>query len=127
MKDLGESPFVHQMGDGPPVMNDPGLTVMTWLSIGLNLLFPLLLAILSNTDDSPYSVLMIVPILQAAFRFPVATVASVVAVASCFNFLWVWFGIVRDIAALSGRNTENDVLLDFLAKFQPAKRSTKKR
>ena len=65
-------------------------TIVTWSSIGFHLCLGLLLSVLSDTRDSPYFVLMLIPILQAAFRFPVITVAGVVGVASAFNFLWIW-------------------------------------
>jgi len=71
------------------------LTQITWTSIALNLLVAVLLAVLSDTEDSPYYILMIVPVLQSAFRFPVITVAGVVTVAGCFNFLWVWLYFQR--------------------------------
>ncbi len=66
------------------------LAMVTWATIAVNLALALLLSVLSNTEDSPYFVLMIVPILQAAFRFSIVTVSSVVAFATVFNFTWVW-------------------------------------
>jgi signal transduction histidine kinase len=66
------------------------LTFVTWTSIGFNLCLGLLLSVLSNTRDSPYFVLMLIPILQAAFRFPILTLTGVVGVASAFNFVWIW-------------------------------------
>ena len=71
------------------------LAAITWAAILVNLTLAFTLAVLSNTDDSPYYVLMIVPILQAAFRFPIAVLSGVVTLAGCLNFLWVWFYFQR--------------------------------
>jgi hypothetical protein len=45
------------------------LATITWTSILTNLGLAFVLSVFSNTDDSPYYVLMIVPILQAASGF----------------------------------------------------------
>jgi signal transduction histidine kinase len=67
------------------------LAAITWASILVNLTSAFLLSVLSNNDDSPYYILMIVPILQAAFRFPIATLTGVITIAGGLNFLWIWF------------------------------------
>jgi two-component system sensor histidine kinase HydH len=44
----------------------------------------------TNHEDSQYFALMIIPILEAAFRFSLSTTIVVVAVADALNFYWVW-------------------------------------
>lgn len=66
------------------------LVLLTWASILLNLTLAVLLARLTDHEDSPYFVLTVVPILEAAFRFHLITVLGVVSIASFYNFIWVW-------------------------------------
>ena len=66
------------------------LVLLTWASILLNLTLAVLLARLTDHEDSPYFVLTVVPILEAAFRFHLVTVLGVVSIASFYNFIWVW-------------------------------------
>ncbi len=66
------------------------LVLLTWASILLNLTLAVLLARLTDHEDSPYFVLTVIPILEAAFRFHLVTVLGVVSVASFYNVIWVW-------------------------------------
>lgn len=66
------------------------LVLLTWASILLNLTLAVLLARLTDHEDSPYFALTVIPILEAAFRFHLATVLGVVSVAGFYNFIWVW-------------------------------------
>jgi len=66
------------------------LVLLTWASILLNLTLAVLLARLTDHEDSPYFVLTVVPILEAAFRFHLITVLGVVFVSGFYNFVWVW-------------------------------------
>ena len=66
------------------------LAALTWASIVVNLGLAILLAGLTDHEDSPYVVLMVVPILEAAFRFKLVKVLGVVTVADLSLFLWVW-------------------------------------
>lgn len=59
-------------------------------SIWINLLFALLLSRLADFQDSHYVVLMVIPIVAAAFRYPLAGVAFVVLSAASATFLEVW-------------------------------------
>lgn len=81
------------------VLSEPlsmrALAAITWASILGNLTIAFFLCIFSNSDDSPYYVLMIVPILQAAFRFPIGILSAVVTLAGFLNFLWVWYYFQR--------------------------------
>jgi signal transduction histidine kinase len=69
----------------------PALAAITWASIVGNLAIAFSLSVFSNSDDSPYYVLMIVPVLQAAFRFPLGILSGVIVLAGCLNFVWVWY------------------------------------
>ncbi len=64
--------------------------LLTWGSITVNLALAALLSELTDHEDSPYFVLMIVPVLQAAFRFPLLSLSSVMLAANFLNFFWVW-------------------------------------
>jgi signal transduction histidine kinase len=66
------------------------LTVLTWGSITVNVAVAILLGALTDHEDSPYVVLMVVPILQAAFRFELPMVLGVVVIADVSLFLRVW-------------------------------------
>lgn len=66
------------------------LVLLTWASILLNLTLAVLLARLTDHEDSPYFVLTVIPILEAAFRFHLITVLGVVSVSAIYNFVWVW-------------------------------------
>ena len=71
------------------------LAALTWSSIAVNLGIAILLAGLTNHEDSPYSVLMVVPILAAAFRYELTTVLTVVVAAGASLFFWVWLFFQR--------------------------------
>ena len=71
-------------------LSTAALATFTWSSIVVNLGAAILLAGLTNHEDSPYCVLMVVPILQAAFRYELTTVLTVVAIGDLSLFFWVW-------------------------------------
>jgi two-component system, NtrC family, sensor histidine kinase HydH len=66
------------------------LISVTWASVIFNICLALLLSELTDHEDSPYFVLMISPILEAAFRFRFPAVISTVSVANFFTFFWIW-------------------------------------
>jgi signal transduction histidine kinase len=66
------------------------LLVLTWASIVVNLGLAILLADLTDHEDSPYFVLMAVPLLEAAFRLELAPVLAVITVADLSLFFGVW-------------------------------------
>lgn len=66
------------------------LAALTWSSIVVNLGVAILLSALTNHEDSPYFVLILVPILEAALRFELLSVVMVVAVADLSLFFLVW-------------------------------------
>jgi signal transduction histidine kinase len=49
-----------------------------------------LIAAATNHEDSQYFALMIIPILEAAFRFSLLATMVVVAIADALSFFWVW-------------------------------------
>jgi signal transduction histidine kinase len=67
-----------------------GMTLLSWASICFNILLAILLGGVTNREDTQYFVVMIVPILVAAFRLTLPPTLAIVAVVDCVNFFWVW-------------------------------------
>jgi signal transduction histidine kinase len=63
--------------------------VVVWASISLNIGLSLLLTFLTNREDSPYFVLLVLPVLQAAYRLSFGACIGVIAVADSVTFFWV--------------------------------------
>ena len=63
---------------------------LTWCSILLNLLLSFFASVLTDRADSHYFVLMVVPVLVAAFRLPLVSTLAVAAATSLLDFLWIW-------------------------------------
>lgn len=72
------------------LLNDPEMKVLTWSSILLNLSLALVLTVINDHEDSPYFVLMIIPVLESAFRSRLFVVIGVVGLAAYLNFFFVW-------------------------------------
>ncbi len=66
------------------------ISVHIHLSILINITFAFLASISGGTADSHYSVLMIIPILSAAYRFNLVRTLVVTAVTIVLTFLEVW-------------------------------------
>jgi signal transduction histidine kinase len=66
------------------------MALLTWYSIFFNISLAGLLQYATNRQDAQYFVIMVVPVLVAAFRLNLAPTIGVVAVVDCINFLWVW-------------------------------------
>lgn len=68
------------------------LAVLTWASIAFNIALASALAILTDKEDTPYFVLMVVAVLEAAFRFELPAIIGVV-IAVDFGLFWQvhWF------------------------------------
>jgi len=62
---------------------------LTFSSIAVNSILTFIAAA-TNHEDSQYFALMIIPILEAAFRLSFFATIMVVAVADTLNFYWVW-------------------------------------
>lgn len=66
------------------------IVILTWASVALNLALAVALTVLNDHGDSPYFVLMVVPVLETAFRFQLPSVIGVVGVTTYLNFFLVW-------------------------------------
>ena len=66
------------------------INIHVYLSVVLNVAFAFLASILSGIPDSHYSVLMIIPIISAAYRFSLPRTMVVVVVAIVLTMLEVW-------------------------------------
>jgi two-component system, NtrC family, sensor histidine kinase HydH len=62
-------------------------SALTWLTIGLNTVLAIALELLTWGFDNQYFVLMVVPVLVAAFRLDLWRAAAVIAAADLVNFL----------------------------------------
>ena len=67
-----------------------GIALLSWSSIGFNILLALVLAEVTNRADTQYFILMVVPILVAAFRLALPATLAVVALVDFINFFGVW-------------------------------------
>jgi signal transduction histidine kinase len=73
----------------PAQITRPLVVTLTCSSIAVNSLLTFVAAT-TNHEDSQYFALMIIPILEAAFRLSLLGTAVVVAIADILNFYWVW-------------------------------------
>lgn len=67
------------------------LAALTWASIAFNIALASMLAILTDKEDTPYFVIMVVAVLEAAFRFELVAIIGVVTVVDISLFLQVWW------------------------------------
>jgi signal transduction histidine kinase len=67
------------------------ITTLTWTSILANMALAFVLAALSNRQDLQYFALLVVPVLESAFRLPWIATVGVVLVAGLLDFFWVWW------------------------------------
>ena len=68
------------------------LAVLTWVSIALNITLAFVLSILTDKEDTPYFALLVVPVLESAFRFKLPSILTVVTVVDASLFWQVrWF------------------------------------
>ena len=72
-----------------------GMTLLSWASICFYILLAILLGAVTNREDTQYFIIMIVPILVAAFRLTLPPTLAIVAVVDCINFFWVWHFALR--------------------------------
>jgi signal transduction histidine kinase len=83
---------------------------LTYASVMLNLTLAALLAILTDNDDTPYSVLMVTPILIAAIRCPLSSLVAVIGFADFLNFFGLWRYFQRHPPAELGEYLEATIL-----------------
>lgn len=73
----------------PTTVSAKMVLFVTIASIGVNSVMTLVAAA-TNHERSQYFALMIVPVLEAAFRFSLAGTVLVVAIADSLTFFWIW-------------------------------------
>ena len=73
-----------------PSLSQTLADVIVWISIFLNIGLALLLTVMTNRGESPYFVLLALPVLQAAYRFRLLTCIVVIIVSDSMTFFWVW-------------------------------------
>lgn len=67
-----------------------GMAFLSWGAICFNILLAVLLGSITNREDTQCFVIMIVPILVAAFRLTLGPTLAVVTAIDCINLFWVW-------------------------------------
>lgn len=67
------------------------LAALTWASIIFNVGLATMLAVLTDKEDTPYFALMVVAVLEAAFRFDLFAIVGVVGVVDFSLFWQVWW------------------------------------
>ncbi len=71
-------------------LSEAGADAIVWSSLCLNIGLAILLSFLTDRGDSPYFVLLALPVLQAAYRFRLPTLIGVILVSDLMTFFWVW-------------------------------------
>jgi two-component system, NtrC family, sensor histidine kinase HydH len=71
------------------------INLHTHLSIWLNIIFAFIASVFGGTADSHYSVLMIIPIIQAAYHFNLAKTLGIVALTIILTFIEIWIYFYR--------------------------------
>ena len=66
------------------------VATLTWTSIVVTITLSTILAVLTDAEDTPYFVLMIVAVLEAAFRFELPAILGVITAAAASLFWQVW-------------------------------------
>lgn len=66
------------------------MALLTWYTIAFNIFLGGLLQNATNRQNAQYFVIMVIPVLVAAFRLDLAPTVIVIALVDCINFLWVW-------------------------------------
>jgi signal transduction histidine kinase len=73
-----------------PLLSKVSANFIAWASIAFNLGLALLLTLLTNREDSPYFVLLALPVLQAAYRLSLSACIGVLVLSDAMTFFWVW-------------------------------------
>lgn len=85
--------WVQKLDDN---VNSKLIDIHTHFSIWLNIAFAFIASFLGGTADSHYSVLMIIPIITAAYRYNLPRTILVVCVTIALTFLEVWLYFKRN-------------------------------
>ena len=68
------------------------LATLTWASIALNITLAFVLSVLTDKEDTPYFALMVIAVLEAAFRFELPAILGVITAVDVSLFWQVrWF------------------------------------
>jgi signal transduction histidine kinase len=68
-----------------------GIALLSWSAISFNILLAVALADITDREDTQYFILMVVPVLVAAFRLGLLPTLAVIGVVDFINFFWVWY------------------------------------
>jgi len=68
-----------------------GIALLSWSLICLNILLALVLAEVTSRPDTQYFILLVVPVLVAAFRMALLPTLGVIVLVDFINFFWVWY------------------------------------
>jgi signal transduction histidine kinase len=74
------------LGTARNVTSERADTILTWWPIALNAVLATTLSIIEAGDDHQSFILMVVPVIEAAFRFNLPTVVAIIAYADFLNF-----------------------------------------
>jgi len=66
-----------------------GLQILTSGSVVLNFVLAFTAALLTNRPDAQYFVLLVMPIIEAAFTFSLLSTLGITTIAGMLNFLWI--------------------------------------
>ncbi|HLH09108.1 MAG TPA: ATP-binding protein [Terriglobales bacterium] len=70
-------------------VSDRAVTFLTLCSVASNLLLAIVFAMLTNRQDSPYWVLLVMPAVESAFRFSLLPTVAVAVLGASLSLLWV--------------------------------------
>lgn len=85
--ELGELIWLHKSRQ---ILGPAGRMLLTGFSIAMNLGLAAALEHLSNRQDILYFIVMVLPVLEAAFRLSLVSMLTVVFVADGIAFFWAW-------------------------------------
>ncbi len=66
------------------------IRTLAWVSILVNVVAAFVLSSFINHEDSQYFALLVVPVIEAAFRLSLASTLVVAVMADAVTFYWVW-------------------------------------
>ena len=71
-------------------LSDKALKLMTWWSILLNAALATALSVITHGEDGEYFVLMVIPLLDAAFRLNLIALLAIIALADFLSFVEIY-------------------------------------
>ena len=73
-----------------PELSPASTQVLSWASIAFNFCLALLFTFFTDRGDSPYFVLLALPVLKAAYQFRLPALLGIITVADSMMIFWVW-------------------------------------